>query len=296
VAEQNLLWQSKLVLLLVLPYVAADLVLEAHWWAVQDAPVATWTLGASILLGLIVLRLRAATPMAALTGFAITATLMFSTASFPYKPWHTALVPVLAVAILAQIATRIGRAKKEKMGIAEKRRGRSASQVAANLGVAALISSEFAQSVLLDARWLARFHLTSTAVIALGLAALSEAAADTVSSEMGQVLSRQPRMITTLKKVNPGLDGAISLPGTLLGIVAAAIVAALGAWAVRLHLALFLISWIGGVFGLFFDSLLGATLERKGWLNNDAVNFLSTASAVAFALLVLIVFAARQLL
>jgi uncharacterized membrane protein len=35
---------------------------------------------------------------------------------------------------------------------------------------------------------------------------------------------------------------------------------------------------------LFFDSLLGATLERRGWLNNDAVNFLSTASAAAFAL------------
>ncbi len=35
---------------------------------------------------------------------------------------------------------------------------------------------------------------------------------------------------------------------------------------------------------MFFDSLLGATLERRGWLNNDAVNFLSTASAALFAL------------
>jgi uncharacterized membrane protein len=47
---------------------------------------------------------------------------------------------------------------------------------------------------------------------------------------------------------------------------------------------MFWISGAGGVFGLFFDSLLGATLERRGWLNNDAVNFLSTASAAAFAL------------
>jgi uncharacterized membrane protein len=31
--------------------------------------------------------------------------------------------------------------------------------------------------------------------------------------------------------------------------------------------------------GLFFDSLLGATAERRGWLNNDAVNFLSTVAA-----------------
>ena len=38
----------------------------------------------------------------------------------------------------------------------------------------------------------------------------------------------------------------------------------------------------GGIFGLFFDSLLGATVERRGWLNNDAVNFLSTGAAAAF--------------
>jgi uncharacterized membrane protein len=30
--------------------------------------------------------------------------------------------------------------------------------------------------------------------------------------------------------------------------------------------------------------VLGATLEPRGWLNNDAVNFLSTLSAAAFAL------------
>ena len=52
---------------------------------------------------------------------------------------------------------------------------------------------------------------------------------------------------------------------------------------------MFVVSWAGGVFGLFFDSLLGATLERAGWLNNDAVNFLSTGSAVACALALLTV-------
>jgi uncharacterized membrane protein len=41
---------------------------------------------------------------------------------------------------------------------------------------------------------------------------------------------------------------------------------------------------LGGVFGLLFDSLLGATLERMGWLNNDSVNFLSTASSSAITL------------
>ena len=38
----------------------------------------------------------------------------------------------------------------------------------------------------------------------------------------------------------------------------------------------------GAIFGLLFDSVLGATLERKGLLNNDAVNFISTLSAALF--------------
>jgi uncharacterized membrane protein len=37
---------------------------------------------------------------------------------------------------------------------------------------------------------------------------------------------------------------------------------------------------------LFFDSLLGATAERKGWIGNDLVNFTSTAFAAGVAALV----------
>ena len=98
-------------------------------------------------------------------------------------------------------------------------------------------------------------------------------------------------MITSLREVDAGTDGAISLAGTAAGVIAAGMVASAGSVALRGGPAMFWVSWMGGVFGLFFDSLLGATAERRGWLNNDAVNFLSTASAVGFALILLAVLA-----
>ena len=274
-------------LLAVLPFAGTDVLLSCFAWATESAAEVVWVTGLSALLGLIIWRLRAATPAAAAAGALITASLMFSTAEFPYEPWHTALIPTLAASTLAFAATRIGRSRKERLGTAEARRGRSGSQVAANLGMAALVASDPVNVWLLDSRWLPRPAHAGALLLAMPLAALAEAAADTVSSEIGQVLGGRPRMITTMRAVEPGTDGAVSVAGTLAGLVASAIVAGAGSWAMRGDFALFKLSCAGAVFGLLFDSLLGATLEKRGWLNNDAVNFLSTASASAFALLLL---------
>ena len=286
-SQSKLKWQSKLVLLLVLPFAAAGLVLQTHWWATQSPPVAIWTIGLSLLLALVVLKVRAATLPGALTGAVICASLMFSTVTFPYVPWQTGLPPLLAVSLLAWFATRIGREKKEQLGTEEQRHGRSATQVAANLGLAALVSYQLTQSWLIDSSWFHHRALAPMSGFGLGIAALAEAAADTVSSEIGQFLGGRPRMITSLRSVDPGTDGAITLAGTGAGVIAAGVVAGIGTSALRAGLAFFWISSSAAVFGLLFDSLLGATLERRGLLNNDAVNFVSTASAAAFALALL---------
>ena len=280
--------QSKLVLLAVLPFAGAEATLECAWWASHDLPVAVWTVGLSALLGLVTWGLRAATPFAALTGALITASLIFSTSVAPYEPWHTALIPILTVSVLTFAATQAGREKKERMGTAEERRGRHASQVAANLGVATLFASSPIQSWLMDFHSMPPHTAAQGLFFALPLAALAEAAADTASSEVGQVLGGRPRLITTLRAVDPGHNGAISLAGTLAGLFAASLVTGAGMWALGGGWELFRTAGAGAVLGLFFDSLLGATLEECGWLNNDAVNFLSTASAAAFALAILI--------
>ena len=234
-ARIELIWQSKLVLLLVLPFAGASVVLQAHWWAVNYRPVAIWTLGLSLLLGLVVLKLGATTPGGAFAGAVITAGLMFSTATFThgdslaYAPWHTALMPVLAVFVLSHLATRLAGEQKLQLGTEEQWQRRTAAQVTANLGMAALASDGLAQSWLAGSSWFS--HIAPALLFAAGLAALIEAAADTVSSEIGQVLGGRPRMITTLREVEPGTDGGISLVGTLAGVAAAGIVAAVGAWA-----------------------------------------------------------------
>ncbi|HUX45928.1 MAG TPA: DUF92 domain-containing protein [Terracidiphilus sp.] len=270
-----------------MPFVAAGLVLQAHWWFLAAPSVALWTLGLSALLGLVAWRSRSATPTAALTGAALCAALMFTTATLPFHPWQTALVPVLTLLLLTSLSTRLGRRRKLALGTAESRSGRNAAQVAANLGAAALVSSQLAQAWLISQRWLPAAAHAPAALATPALAALAEAAADTLSSELGQLMSSRPRMITTLRTAPPGVDGAISLGGTCIGMLAAALVAAAGSFALGGGWPMLVLSWAGGVFGLFFDSLLGATLEPRGWLNNDGVNFLSTVSAAAFALALL---------
>lgn len=270
---QSLRWQSQAVLLALIPVTAIWLTLAAG----QDWQVApAWLLeGAAISLGFAVLvfLLRAATAGGALTGGLITAALYLQTPGL-----HTALWPLLVLVLLTFAATRFGRNHKEALGTAEAKRGRSASQVAANLGVVAL-----AGIPLREALGFGPVMFVGRAALVAMIAAMAEATADTLSSELGQVLGGTPRLVTTLRRVPAGTNGAVSLVGTIAGCAGAGAVAAVAAWALPLSQSEGLIAWGAGVAGLFVDSLLGAIPERRGWLNNDAVNALSTLAAAMLA-------------
>jgi uncharacterized protein (TIGR00297 family) len=115
------------------------------------------------------------------------------------------------------------------------------------------------------------------------IAAMAEATADTVSSELGQVLGGEPRLVTTWRRVPAGTDGAVSLAGTLSGCVAAAVIVLVAFAVLPMTRAAAVIAFAAAIAGLFIDSLLGAIPERQGWLNNDAVNALSTLAAALLA-------------
>jgi uncharacterized membrane protein len=247
---------------------------------------------------LAVWRLRAATPFAAICGGVICLLIIsFTKGPAGSSIFHSGLTPLLLLFALTFSATKSGRTRKMNAGLAESKKGRSASQVFANLGVAALFATWWGMFLSGSILTVGKDDLTSPYSGHQGhvifmhilwlpmLAALAEATADTVSSEIGQAFGGTPFMLTTLRRVPPGTDGAISLKGTLAGIAAAALIAATGSPALGMSPSDCAVAFAAGVAGLFFDSLLGATVERRGYLGNDLVNFTSTAFAAAIALL-----------
>lgn len=177
-----------------------------------------------------------------------------------------AFVLLALLFILTWGATRLGYQRKQKLGIAEKKEGRTASQVLANVGIASICAVAY------------RWHGNIAFLLAM-CAALAEAAADTVSSEVGQTSNRETRLITTWQKVPAGTDGGISLAGTLAGVATALLISLTGTFTGLITRYQVIASVVAAIAGMLCDSFLGATLERRRLINNNIVNFLGTLTA-----------------
>jgi uncharacterized protein (TIGR00297 family) len=126
-------------------------------------------------------------------------------------------------------------------------------------------------------------HHEGAFLIAL-VAAFAEAAGDTLSSEIGQWLSERAYLITTFQPVPAGENGGVSLAGSIAGIFSSSLIVALafalglcGKGGAGIALA-------AAVAGNMLDSLLGATIERRGLVTNGIVNFAGTSIAGMLAL------------
>jgi len=184
-----------------------------------------------------------------------------------------ALTALIAVFVLAWLTTKIGYQRKERIGAAEKIEGRDAFQILANLGVAAGCAILYA--------------FEGKAIFLLAVAAsLSEAAADTVSSEIGQLSREKARLITTWKAVPAGTDGGVTVLGTVSGMLAAMVVSTVCAVGGMVPWNRAGIPILAAFCGTLADSFLGAIFERRKLLNNDLVNFLGTLVAALISLAV----------
>jgi uncharacterized protein (TIGR00297 family) len=172
--------------------------------------------------------------------------------------------------LLTWISTRFGYRRKQDLGLAERGDGRSAWQVLANLAVASLASLAFALT-------------GNRAWLFASVAALAEAATDTVASEIGQTQGHTAVLITSWKPVAVGTDGGITIAGTLAGAAAGVLIATVAAGSGIVPRAQLWIPAAAGFVGMLVDSFLGATLQRRGTMNNEAVNFFGTVIAAALA-------------
>lgn len=132
-------------------------------------------------------------------------------------------------------------------------------------------------------------YLSQTEATVMYVAAVSAAAADTLASELGVLDRKVHSILPPHPRVPPGVDGGVSMLGQISAFMAALLVSAMAmvvfsltgqlAFSFRFFIMCTLLGWTG----CQIDSVLGATLEKWGWLGKGGVNFCSIGAATLLA-------------
>jgi len=172
---------------------------------------------------------------------------------------------LLAFYLLGGAFTRYGYSQKHKLGIAQSHGGRR--------GYKNVYSNSLVPLVLAICYGVYGNDIFIFAFIA----SVATANGDTLASEIGETSRSKPRMITTLKETEPGVDGGVTPLGEAASLAGAIIIGLLAAGMGMVGIFGIVVAAIGGFLGTNFDSLLGATLQSRGLLSNNGVNLVATA-------------------
>jgi uncharacterized protein (TIGR00297 family) len=234
-------------------------------------------------------RARSLTRSGAIAAFAVGAI------TFAISGWSGAAV-LFAFFIPSTVLSRIGHTRKRALVDIGKHGARDAWQVLANGGVATAC-------ILIAPRGGAMF-------LAGFAGAFAAAAADTWGTEIGTLAQGKPHSILTLRPLETGFSGGITIVGTASTLAGAAFVAGVAAVT---HVAPFMPVLIAGFAGATVDSILGATAQALrycpackrecetdphccgvpselrrgiGFLENDGVNSAATLCGALVAMLI----------
>jgi len=177
----------------------------------------------------------------------------------------TWFILLLAFYLLGGAFTRYGYSHKHKLGIAQSHGGRR--------GYKNVYSNSLVPLVLAICYGVYGNDIFIFAFIA----SVATANGDTLASEIGETSRSKPRMITTLKETEPGVDGGVTPLGEAASLAGAIIIGLLATGMGMVGISGIIVAAIGGFLGTNFDSLLGATLQSRGLLSNNGVNLVATA-------------------
>ncbi|MDA4124126.1 MAG: DUF92 domain-containing protein [Thaumarchaeota archaeon] len=157
--------------------------------------------------------------------------------------------------ILGVVFTLYKYGYKRRLGSAQEKGGaRNWPNILANGGAASVFA-------------VFNFFSPSPLLAGLFLGAVSTSAADTAATELGLLSRSRPRLVTNLRKsVTPGTSGGVSFLGALAAVLASVVIGlmALFLGVLTIGLSVMVVCVVGGIFGAFFDSYLGATVQRRG--------------------------------
>ncbi|HYK93316.1 MAG TPA: DUF92 domain-containing protein [Thermoplasmata archaeon] len=191
--------------------------------------------------------------------------------------------PFFALLVLFVIASVLA----TRYGFEEKRRKNVHEGTHGERGITNVLAHVLIPAGLAIVATLAPSILPPAALAVLFTAALAFGSADTFASEFG-VLSGAARSILTGRKVPAGTNGGVSAIGELWAVVGALTTGIVG--------YIFLVmagapvpstavlvggASIAGFVGCQVDSVLGETLENRGWLTKGSTNVLGMLSSVS---------------
>lgn len=248
----------------------------AMWAARQEELVVNfvWGTGINLAVGGAAYLLHLVSLSGLLGGFAV------GTFTYLFGGYPLYLMLILFF-ILGSGATKFGYARKKGLGVAQEKGGaRGWKNAVANCSVGAFLAM------------LAMLAPENLRVIFVAgfFGAFATAAADTVSSEIGQVLGKHPILITTLRPVPVGTEGAISVEGTLAGILASMVLCAAGVALQVLSPPVAALCVLAAFVGTTVESYLGATLETMKIIDNEIINFMNTLVGAATAMILVVLF------
>ena len=170
--------------------------------------------------------------------------------------------------------------KKAKDGLQEGRKGERTWKNVLGVGLPPCIVVALEAVGILDPVMFA-IMFTSTITVA---------GADTIASEIG-IRDKNVYMITNMSRVEPGVNGGVSLTGTVVSTVAALLIAVMGWFVLTESLDwLLLIPFAMGVLGNILDSVFGAVFENKGrmskYTNNCSTAIIGAVVGVAVYILI----------